>query len=240
MKGNIEKINLCDTNCQIYLPEKYQSSQECYSVVYLNGEDNIEEIMERVEPYFDKVCRPFILLSIESEDWGRDYTPWAAPALDKKSEPFHGEAANYIEFLTKVIKPFMDENYKTKKESFNTALLGYSLGGLAALYSMYKTEAFGKIGSLSASMWYDGWIEFMKKNHPLNENIKLYISLGKSEEKSRNQRMAKVGNCTRAAFDILKNQLSMEENIILNWNEGGHFTEIPDRFKKALIWLMAE
>lgn len=50
--------------------------------------------------------------------------------------------------------------------------------------------------------------------------------------------MAKVGECTRRAFDILKGQLSDKENLILQWNAGGHFKEIPERFERAIVWLL--
>jgi hypothetical protein len=50
--------------------------------------------------------------------------------------------------------------------------------------------------------------------------------------------MAKVGNCTREAALKLEKQLDFKENLTLEWNDGGHFSEIPNRFKKALLWLM--
>ncbi|PJI09535.1 MULTISPECIES: alpha/beta hydrolase [Clostridium] len=238
MKGNIHKIKIGNFNCEIYLPEGYDSSNEKYSVVYINGEGNISEIMGKIEPYFHSECKTFITIGIEAQNWNSNYTPWPAPALTKKTEEFKGEANIYLHKLIYEIKPFIDENYRTKSEPYNTALIGYSLAGLAALYALYKTSIFGRIGSISTSMWYDGWIEFMEENSPLNKNAKVYISLGKAEEKSRNQRMAKVGDCTRKAFNILRDELQAQENLILQWNNGGHFTEIPKRFQSALIWLM--
>lgn len=53
---------------------------------------------------------------------------------------------------------------------------------------------------------------------PVNVSSLVYISLGKGEEHSRNQRMAKVGNCTRKAALILEKQLEFKENIVLEWN----------------------
>jgi predicted alpha/beta superfamily hydrolase len=116
--------------------------------------------------------------------------------------------------------------------------MGYSLGGLVSLYALYTCGVFGKIGSLSGSLWYDGWTEFMESNKPVDNGAKVYMSLGDREERARNPRMAKVGDCTRMAAEVLKQQLKSDENITLEWNSGGHFTEIPQRFQKAIIWLM--
>lgn len=238
MNGTIQKIKINGFNCAIYLPEKYSISDEKYPVVYVNGEKDISEIMDKIEPHFKHDCQPFILVGIEPHNWNSDYTPWPATALTKKTETFKGEADNYLYKLIHDIKPFVDENYRTIRESNNTALVGYSLAGLAALYAMYKTSTFGKIGSISTSMWYDGFIKFLEKSKPVSNKTKVYMSLGKTEEKSRNQRMAMVGDCTRRAFDLLKIQLSVKENLTFEWNNGGHFADIPERFEKAVVWLM--
>ena len=68
--------------------------------------------------------------------------------------------------------------------------------------------------------------------------FRVYMSLGRGEERSRNQRMAKVGECTRKATFLLEEQLEFKGNIILEWNNGGHFSDLLSRFKKALLWLM--
>jgi predicted alpha/beta superfamily hydrolase len=238
MNGTIKNLTICGCECSLYLPPEYFMQGMYYPVVYMNGQDNISEIISDIESHFGEECEAFILLSIQSENWNDDYTPWSAPALTKKSEPFGGGASKYLYFLENSIKPFMDAHYRTKPEPNNTALIGHSLGGLTSLYALYISKTFGRIGSLSGSLWYDGWIEFMGVNKPLNADSIVYLSLGKGEEHSRNQRMATVGNHTRKAAEILTRQLALIENVTLEWKDGGHFTEIPERFQRALIWLM--
>ncbi|MGV8984501.1 alpha/beta hydrolase [Clostridium sp.] len=238
MEGNIENLSIAGHTCTLYLPPKYYVNDVRYPVVYINGEDNMQEIMEELESHFGVDCSAFIAISVMVEEWNDNFSPWDAPALTKKSESFKGGAASYLKLLVDTIKPFIDEHYKTRPQPSNTALIGYSLGGLTALYAMYTTNAFGKIGSMSGSLWYDGWIEFMDSHMPANAFSRVYISLGRAEERSRNQRMAKVGNCTRKAAVILEKQLEFKENLILEWNEGGHFSELPNRFKRALLWIM--
>ncbi len=238
MKGSIQNLFIAGYECILYLPPKYYINDASYPVVYINGQDNMQELMEDLESHFEEDCSEFIAISVMSENWNEDFTPWTAPPLSKKSESFKGGAASYLNLLENTIKPFVDEHYKTKPEPPNTALIGYSLGGLTALYALYIIKAFGKIGSISGSLWYDGLIEFMDSNRPVNVFSRVYMSLGKGEERSRNLRMAEVGECTRKAALLLEEQLEFKENIILEWNDGGHFSDLPNRFKKTLLWLM--
>ena len=238
MKGTIENLNIDKYNCSLYLPPDYNENDVAYPVIYVNGGNDLEEVINSIEPHFYTDCNPFILLNIKSKDWNSDYSPWSAPALKKNMEAFSGHAPDYLNTLINTIKPFIDKNYNTKADSKNTVLIGYSLAGLAALYSLYKFETFGKIGCLSGSLWYDNWVEFINSNSPLNSETKIYLSLGNSEERSRNKRMSIVGNNTRITYDILSKQLTSQENIILEWNDGGHFSAITQRFVKGLLWLM--
>lgn len=238
MNNIIKNFNIDGYRCSLYLPDGYMTGNKRYPVIYVNGGDNINEIIKAIEPYFDSKCRRFILLNVEPKSWNDDYTPWPAQALTSKSRPFCGFAGKYIHLLENNIKPFIDDHYRTQKEPENTALIGYSLGGLAALYALYKSKSFGMIGSMSGSLWYDGWINFMDSNIPENIYTRVYLSLGKKEEKSRNMRMAKVGDCMLNAYDVLKRKLASDENVKLEWNDGGHFTDIPHRFVKSILWLM--
>lgn len=239
MKGNIQNIYILGYECTLYLPPKYYINDVRYPVVYMNGVDNIQEIMEELESHFEEDCSEFIAISVMVEDWNNEFTPWSAPSLTKSSEPFKGGATGYLNFLANTVKPFIDEHYKTNPKPSNTALIGYSLGGLTALYALYTINVFGRIGCMSGSLWYDGWIEYMDNHLPVNIFSRVYMSLGKGEERSRNQRMAKVGDCTRKAYLILKELLKFEGKVMLEWNEGGHFSDLSNRFKKALLWLMS-
>ena len=243
----IEEMQIAGLSCSLYLPESYNSAQAHYPVIYVNGEIPIAEIIAEVKKA--GVGAEFLLLSVQPRDWNDDFTPWSAPAFRKGEEAPAGRANEYILRLAQEIKPYIDANYRTKPEPEHTILFGYSLGGLAALYSIYKTDRFGVIGSLSGSLWYDNFCEYMEQHKPLRENLKVYLSLGKKESLSKNQRMGQVADCTERAKNILLRQLSVSaddaqgdargslfENVFFEWNEGGHFHEIPKRFAKAIAW----
>ena len=151
----------------LYLPPEYETSYADYPVVYINGEEDVAKIMEVIEPCFEVKCKSFLLISILSSNWKDDYSPWPAAALVKKEGAFGGGAAAYLHVLTNTVKPFIDGNFRAKKHIEDTVLMGYSLGGLASLYSLYTSNTFGKIGCLSGSLWFDGWVEFMEGNLPI-------------------------------------------------------------------------
>lgn len=233
MNKNIEELQIAGLSCTIYLPASYSCTQECYSVIYVNGEIAVEEVIAEVKKTGSS--EEFLLLSVRPTRWDDDFTPWSAPAFRKGEEAPAGNADSYIRRLTEEIKPYIDANYRTKPEPKHTVLLGYSLGGLAAIYTFYKTDRFGVVGSLSGSLWYDGFCEFMEKEKPLRTDLGVYLSLGKKESLSKNPRMARVADCTERAKDILINQIGTE-NVYFEWNEGGHFHEISKRFAKAIAW----
>lgn len=130
----------------------------------------------------------------------------------------------------------MDTHYRTKPEPQHTALFGYSLGGLTAVYAVYKTTVFGAAAGLSGSLWFDDFCEWMEGEKPLRTDLRVYLSLGKKESRSKNPRMAKVAECTQRAKEILAAQL--KKPVHFDWNEGGHFHDIEGRFARAVMWWM--
>jgi len=242
----IQKLQISGMACRLYLPPGYDEGTERYPVIYVNGEVPVNEIMTKLVN--NKVQADFILLSIKPESWNDDFTPWEAPAFREGEAPPRGRADAYLSRLTGKIKPYMDAHYRTKPEPEYTVLLGYSLGGLAAVYAVYKTDVFGIAASLSGSLWFDGFCEFMEQEKPLRKDIKVYLSLGRKESRSKNPRMGKVAACTERAAEILRAQLegmdchdgssaeTMDGAVYFTWNEGGHFHDIEGRFAKAIAW----
>ncbi len=233
MHGSIEEIQIAGLSCMLYLPDGYGVHDICYPVVYINGEAPVKEILAELKKA--DVPAKFLLLAIKPQNWNDDFTPWKSPAFRKGEEAPKGNADLYIEKLAGKIKPYMDGHFRTKQK--DCILLGYSLGGLTALYTLYKTDLFTKIGTVSGSLWYDGFTELIERRPLEKENLHIYLSLGKKETQSRNPRMGRVAECTDRIQVMLKKSLG-EEQVLFEWNDGGHFHEIPKRFAKALQWLL--
>ena len=231
MEFQIQELKISDMVCRLYLPPEYDGGEVRYPVIYVNGEIPVDKILTKLVD--GGVPTDFILLSIQPKNWNDDFTPWKAPAFRKGEEPPHGMADVYLSCLSNEIKPYMDDHYRTRPEPEHTALFGYSLGGLTAIYAVYKTDIFGSVASLSGSLWFDGFCEFMDQEKPLRTGLRVYLSLGKKESRSKNPRMERVAECTEKAIEILRGQ---GNQVFFEWNEGGHFHDMEARFVKAIAW----
>lgn len=69
-----------------------------------------------------------------------------------------------------------------------------------------------------------------------NRKLNIYLSLGNAEKNSRHLLMSQVETCTLKTIELLKQQFPSAE-IFFEYNNGGHFTEVPTRIAKAIIFL---
>ena len=111
---------------------------------------------------------------------------------------------------------------------------GYSLAALFSLWSAYESEAFSGVAAASPSVWYPGWMDFVRSHTP--KARKMYLSLGDKEYKSRNKTMATVADCIRAYADILSKTESITST--LEWNPGNHFVNADQRTAQAFLWTL--
>ena len=116
----------------------------------------LPQVMGEVEPLLGRGCAPFLLAWTAPVDWERDYTPWPAPALPGRP-PFAGGADAYLDLLAGTVRPAVAARFDILSGPGDTALAGYSLGGLLALYGLLSRPEYGRAASLSGSLWYDGW-----------------------------------------------------------------------------------
>ena len=69
-----------------------------------------------------------------------------------------------------------------------------------------------------------------------NRKLNIYLSLGNAEKNSRHLLMSQVETCTLKTIELLKQQFPSAE-IFFEYNNGRHFTEVPTRIAKAIIFL---
>ena len=180
--------------------------------------------------------KDFILVAISKLSWNDDMTPWKCPSLYKGDSSCGGYADKYLELIENKIIPKVQEFIKNKlqKEIEYYGIAGYSLGGLFALYSAYKTDVFKRIASASGSMWYPNFAEYVKANE-ISKNIdKIYFSLGNKEKNSKIKILKTVEDKTKEIYDYLSNNI----NTIYEENEGNHFQDEILRMAKGIKWIL--
>ena len=165
----------------------------------------------------------------EDVNWNDDLTPWPAAGVFKKAKPFGGKAALFLDKLTDKIIP------KTEKElgieDAERTLLGVSLSGLFAVWVEFNTNAFTNIISISGSLWYDGFTEWMKEQTPSPQLKTVCMLLGEKEKNSKEKRMATVEERTLDAAKILR--AKSQADIVFELVEGTHFSPIMPRLERA-------
>ena len=188
-----------------------------------------EVLDNEVSEIQDNTAKQFSLIAFKIEDWNSELSPWEAPpAFGNKT--FGSGAKDTLEFIESRLIPTVKEKYNLNEE-VRFILGGYSLAGLFSIWSAYKSNTFSGIAATSPSVWFNGWEEFMDNNTPLSNAI--YLSLGDTEEKTKNKVMSAVGDNIRKQEELLKNG---NINTILEWNKGGHFSNSDIRVAKAFVW----
>lgn len=190
------------------------------------------------EPVTDKVASvaeelSLTLVSISGMDWNRDLSPWKAEKVFKGEEDFSGGADDFMEKLEQEVFPAIEEMAGPLPD--HRMMAGISLSGLFALYMGTRSSAFSAIASISGSLWFDGFVDYLKA-HPLSSGIKkIYLSLGDKEKRVRNPRMAKVEEDTLAVRDIIAKE---GKEVLYQANRGNHFVHGAERLEEAVRYLM--
>ena len=173
---------------------------------------------------------PFLLVTIDLEDWIVDLMPWADRNISREEEAGkHGQET--LEYILKSLIPWLEDRYG----SLPAVIGGYSLGALFALWASARTDRFQAVAAASPSVWIKDWVSYARKNSPRAEAV--YLSLGEREEHVKNQAIARVGDCLRAQYELLREQLG-EERCTLVWEEGNHFADNAGRLARAFAWCL--
>ena len=171
------------------------------------------------------------LICIDGVDWDRDLSPWSAEKVFRGGADFSGGADAFLQVLLQGILPAAEENLSPAWRG----VFGYSLAGLFSLWAMTKTDAFSRCASVSGSLWFDGFVEYLSAHPLLGTPKRVYLSLGDKEEKAKNPRMQRVRTATEEARDIITKQ---GVPCAFELNPGGHFQDPLGRQKRAVLALL--
>lgn len=173
----------------------------------------------------------YILVAISNLDWNSDMTPWKSEAIFRSEGDYQGNADKHLNLIIKEIIPNVENFFKSLYIEIDYYVItGYSLAGLFALYSGYKTNIFKKIVCASGSLWYKDFEEFVKNNELDNSVEKIYFSLGNKEKYSKNEVLKTVEEKTIKIKEYLSNKIEIEYEE----NEGNHFVDADKRVIKGI------
>lgn len=164
----------------VWLPPDYAIGHERYATLYMHDGQNIFDPATsylgfdwRADEVADSLIRaqkmePIIIVGIyNTTDRTADY-----------SDTQTGRA--YQKFIIEMLKPMIDQTYRTKRGPENTGVMGSSMGGLASFLLAWRyPHIFGKAGCLSPAFIkpFDGAVAIVRKTRAPRK-IKLYIDNG--------------------------------------------------------------
>jgi predicted alpha/beta superfamily hydrolase len=145
----------------LYLPPDYHITDKRYPVLYMKDGQNLFDnqtsfsgewqVDETLNTLFNQGDYGAIVVGIDNGGSERlnEYSPWVNPQYGG------GQGDAYMAFVAETLKPYIDENFRTRPEPEMNALIGSSMGALIATYGACEyPNAFRKIGSFSPAYWF--------------------------------------------------------------------------------------
>ncbi len=202
----------------VWTPEDYDQSEK-YPVIYMQDgqmlfdstntwnhqEWEVDETLSQL--ISEKKIKPCIVVGIHSSKTRHaDYFPQKAfdilpvdikdgympsDSIKRMSSRFPDgpQADNYLKFIVKELKPYIDTKFATIPDSTETYIIGSSMGGLISMYAMFEYPSiFGNAGCISTH-WIGGYhdnenpvpaaiLHYMNKNIPEAKSHKIYFDHG--------------------------------------------------------------
>ncbi|UZT96897.1 alpha/beta hydrolase-fold protein [Chryseobacterium fluminis] len=174
-----------DRILNIYLPQSFDKTKS-YPIIYLlDGSINEDFIhVTGLVQFFNQMYSmpETIVVGVANIDRKRDFTFHTDLKDLQKDYPTTGHSDQFIGFLEKELKPYIESQFK----STDTYIFGQSLGGLLATEILLKKpELFNNYFIISPSLWWDD--ESLLKQAPQllakSKDIRkfVYVSVGKGE-----------------------------------------------------------
>lgn len=202
----------------IYLPPGYSTSKDRYPVLYMHdgqnlfdeatsfsGEWGVDETLERL--IAKRKIKKMIVVGIDNQPEFRlnEYSPFL---FEYSGLEFRPQASEYADFIVENLKPYIDDNYRTKPDREHTAIAGSSMGGLVSVYIGVKYQSvFSKVGALSSSFGIcKNELENYIQDHPKEYPMRFWLDMGSEE----------MGN-----MDLHKYQIPIRDALLNSgWKKG--------------------
>ncbi len=226
----------------IYLPRDYQISSKSYPVIYMHDAQNLFDdktsfagewkVDEALNNLAEMGATQSIIIGIDNGGTLRieELTPWT------NSTYGGGDGDKYIRFIIETLKPYVDENYKTKPKRENTGIMGSSLGGLISYYAAIQYPAtFGMAGIFSPSFWYSNEIYPFTKAYQNEHDSRFFFLMGEKESEEAVPNM-------NAVIEELKATGFENSNIKSVIKADGTHSEWfwAREFSEAYLWMIGD
>lgn len=158
----------------IHIPEDFDNNK-LYPVIYvLDASQNFYVLTGMLKQLLPWQIPNSIVVGIKNTDRTRDFTNTNVPFQRGQESKTSGGASNFLKFIDKELKPFINNKYPTEN---NNTIIGHSTAGLFVLYTfLHHENSFDNYLAIDPSLWWD-------KENLVKETQKL-LNRGNRKEKS--------------------------------------------------------
>lgn len=175
----------------LYLPNDYYRTDERYPVIYMFDGHNLYFDSDAtfgkclgMKDFLDHWRKKFIVVGMEcsAQDLQRvhEYCPYHIQSAVYGEIDGRGDAT--VSWIVDELKPYIDRSYRTYPFREATAIAGYSMGGMMALFAVLRyNNWFSKAAVISPSI-VPAMDAFRKEvSDPLSPDTRIFFSWGTAE-----------------------------------------------------------
>ena len=225
---------------RVLLPKNYETDTDRrYPVVYFHDGQNVFYSKEAYVGHSWKVIPAIkrnpdisrmIVVAIDNDGLQRmnEYSAWKYKESNIPGMQFGGKGVEYGEFVMEVVKPFIDQEYRTLADREHTAMIGSSLGGnITQFLGLEYQDQIGCLGVFSSANWlhqeaFDRYIE--RKKLYADQRIYIYVGTEEADDTDKtlmagNIKQAYIDSSLRYYHDVIQQGVALE-NIAIRIQSG--------------------
>ncbi|MDO5708899.1 MAG: alpha/beta hydrolase-fold protein [Coriobacteriales bacterium] len=173
--------------------------------------------------------RACTVATVPVHNWGEALTPWPAPGLYREEPDFGGKASDTLAELRNNVIPSLEAAAGLSPTT--RAICGYSLAGLFSLYAFANYDAYAACGCLSGSVWYEGWVDYLRGIDRSYDGKFAFLSLGTKEKRGGRPIMRTVQDNMEVCAQILQDRGC---RACLQLTPGNHLQHVPERLEAGI------
>ncbi|MBE5776638.1 MAG: alpha/beta hydrolase [Clostridiales bacterium] len=199
-------------NVYVYVPDFYEEGMR-FPVLYMFDGHNVFFDTDAtygkcwgMKEYMEETSTAMIVVAVEcnhGKNFARlkEYAPFTFE--DEHFGKIPGKGKKYMEWMTQVLMPLINEKYPTLTGRAHTWIAGSSMGGLMSLYAAVEyNHVFSRAACLSPSLWTqpDKMLRLIRKKK-MEEDTVIYLDYG-SREMGNHQAMRECfSTCVKTLMD---------------------------------------
>lgn len=198
---------------KFWIYDKINHKDKKNTIIYILNDGDM--FLEEDRSFFKKVGKNFkniLIIGVIPNNRFKEYTPWYGKRPVSWTDFYYGYGNEYLDKLIKELIPYILGKLNIPASN-NIFIGGASLGGLISTYALFKYEYFKGGIFVSASYWYEGFLNYLKDTPLPCKNIYIYMDVGDKESPGRITYFKDIIGETRKVYNIFLDKGIDKEKI---------------------------